>query len=131
MISDVPVGVLLSGGVDSTGVLRHAVQQTDKPIHTFTIGFSGASFEDERPYARLVSEKFGTVHHEISMHANDFREFLPKYVWHMEDPSANLLQSLCISYRSWRGNLRSRCFCRGKEEMKPSAAIKLPQYSHA
>jgi asparagine synthase (glutamine-hydrolysing) len=49
MISDVPVGVLLSGGVDSTGVLRYAVEQTDKPIHTFTIGFDGQGFADERP----------------------------------------------------------------------------------
>ena len=86
MISDVPVGVLLSGGVDSTGVLSYAVQQTDKPIHTFTMGFSGANFDDERPYARLASEKFGTIHHETSMDADDFREFLPKYVWHMEEP---------------------------------------------
>ena len=61
MISDVPVGVLLSGGVDSTGVLSYAVQQTDKPIHTFTIGFSGAKFADERPYARLASERFAIV----------------------------------------------------------------------
>ncbi len=86
MISDVPVGVLLSGGVDSTGVLSYAVQQTNKPIHTFTMGFSGENFQDERPYARLASQKFGTVHHEISMDADDFRDFLPKYVWHMEEP---------------------------------------------
>jgi len=86
MISDVPVGVLLSGGVDSTGVLRYAVEQTDKPIHTFTIGFSGADFIDERPYARLAAERYGTVHHEITMTAEDFRDFLPKYAWHMEEP---------------------------------------------
>ena len=86
MISDVPVGVLLSGGVDSTGVLSYAIQQTDKPIHTFTMGFSGANFDDERPYARLASDKFGTIHHETSMDADDFQEFLPKYVWHMEEP---------------------------------------------
>ncbi|MEQ1637914.1 MAG: asparagine synthase (glutamine-hydrolyzing) [Methylococcales bacterium] len=86
MISDVPVGVLLSGGVDSTGILSYAVQQTDKPIHTFTMGFSGAGFQDERPYAKLAAQKFRTIHHEISMSATDFREFLPKYVWHMEEP---------------------------------------------
>jgi asparagine synthase (glutamine-hydrolysing) len=86
MISDVPVGVLLSGGVDSTGILSYAVQQTDKPIHTFTMGFSGAGFQDERPYAKLASQKFSTVHHELSMTADDFQDFLPKYVWHMEEP---------------------------------------------
>jgi len=86
MISDVPVGVLLSGGVDSTGILSYAVQNTDKPIHTFTMGFSGAGFQDERPYAKLAAQKFGTVHNEISMSVDDFRNFLPKYVWHMEEP---------------------------------------------
>ena len=86
MISDVPVGVLLSGGVDSTGVLRYAVEQTDKPIHTFTIGFDGQQFADERPYARLAAQKYGTRHQEITMTAGDFRDFLPKYVWHMEEP---------------------------------------------
>lgn len=86
MISDVPVGVLLSGGVDSTGILRYAVDQTDKQIHTFTIGFDDQAFADERPYARLAAKTFGTAHHEITMSAQDFRDFLPKYVWHMEEP---------------------------------------------
>jgi asparagine synthase (glutamine-hydrolysing) len=86
MISDVPVGVLLSGGVDSTGVLSYAVEQTDKPMHTFTIGFEGQQFADERPYARLAAQKFGTKHQEITMTARDFQDFLPKYVWHMEEP---------------------------------------------
>ena len=86
MISDVPVGVLLSGGVDSTGVLSYVVEQTDKPVHTFTIGFSGMEFADERPYARLASQRYGTEHHEISLTAGDFSDFLPKFVWHMEEP---------------------------------------------
>jgi asparagine synthase (glutamine-hydrolysing) len=86
MISDVPVGVLLSGGVDSTGILRYATDEADSPIHTFTVGFGGAEFADERPYARLAAKRFGTVHHETTMTAEDFRECLPKYVWHMEEP---------------------------------------------
>jgi asparagine synthase (glutamine-hydrolysing) len=86
MISDVPVGVLLSGGVDSTGILRYAVEQTDKPIHTYTMGFAGAEFADERPYARMAAERYGTVHQEITMTASEFQNFLPQYVWHMEEP---------------------------------------------
>lgn len=86
MISDVPVGVLLSGGVDSTGVLRYAVEQTDKRISTFTVGFAKEDFADERPYARLAAEHYGTLHHEITINAKDFYDFLPKYVWHMEEP---------------------------------------------
>jgi asparagine synthase (glutamine-hydrolysing) len=86
MISDVPVGVLLSGGVDSTGILRYAVEETGKPIHTFTIGFSGEGFVDERPYAELAARRYGTLHHEITMAGKDFLDFFPQYVWHMEEP---------------------------------------------
>jgi asparagine synthase (glutamine-hydrolysing) len=86
MISDVPVGVLLSGGVDSTGILRYAVEQTGEPIHTFTIGFAGEGFADERAYARLAAKQYGTVHQEITITSREFLEFLPKYVWHMEEP---------------------------------------------
>jgi asparagine synthase (glutamine-hydrolysing) len=86
MISDVPVGVLLSGGVDSTGVLSHAVRHSDRPLHTFTMGFEGHNVADERPYAALAARHFGTLHQEISMSADQFRDFLPRYVWHMEEP---------------------------------------------
>jgi asparagine synthase (glutamine-hydrolysing) len=86
MISDVPVGVLLSGGVDSTGVLSFAVEQTQKEISSFTVGFSGGEVADERPYARLAAETFGTRHHEITISPTDFASFMPQYVWHMEEP---------------------------------------------
>jgi asparagine synthase (glutamine-hydrolysing) len=86
MISDVPVGFLASGGVDSTALLSYAVEQTDKPIETFTVGFSGAGVVDERPYARLASRRFQTVHREVTVSPGDFRDFLPQYVRHMEEP---------------------------------------------
>jgi len=86
MISDVPVGFLLSGGVDSTALLSCAVNETDKRISTFTIGFAGADFADERPYARLAAKRFGTNHYEMTISAEQFSAFLPKYVWHMEEP---------------------------------------------
>ncbi len=86
MISDVPIGLLLSGGVDSTGVLRYAIEQTDKPIFTFTIGFSDEDITDERQYAKLASEQFETIHHDITISAKDFWDFLPNLVWYMEEP---------------------------------------------
>lgn len=86
MVSDVPVGVLLSGGVDSTVVLSCAAQETNKRINTFTIGFQGEEFDDERPFARLVAERFGTEHHEITISPREFSDFLPVYVRHMEEP---------------------------------------------
>lgn len=86
MISDVPVGFLLSGGIDSTAMLSLALDQTDKDVSTFTVGFGGEYFADERPYARLAAEKFGTKHYEMTMTPQDFVEFLPSYVRHMEEP---------------------------------------------
>lgn len=86
LISDVPVGVLLSGGVDSTAMLRYASMHSSEPIRTFTVGFSGAAFADERPYARLAAAKFGGKHEEITLTAQEFGDFLPKYAWHMEEP---------------------------------------------
>ncbi|HTW78145.1 MAG TPA: asparagine synthase (glutamine-hydrolyzing) [Terracidiphilus sp.] len=86
MISDVPVGFLLSGGLDSTAMLSFAARKTEKPISTFTIGFSGEGVVDERPYARLAAERFGARHHELSISPDDFAKFLPSYVWYMEEP---------------------------------------------
>ena len=86
MIADVPVGVLLSGGVDSTAVLSCAAERTDNEISSYTVGFSDSGVADERPYAKLAAEAFGTQHHDMTITARDFAEFLPRYVWHMEEP---------------------------------------------
>jgi asparagine synthase (glutamine-hydrolysing) len=64
LLSDVPVGVLLSGGVDSAVLAALAAQETQEPVHTFTIGFAERSF-DERADARRVAERYGTEHHEL------------------------------------------------------------------
>ena len=64
LLSDVPVGVLLSGGVDSATLAALAAEATPEPVHTFTIGFAERSF-DERDDARLVAERYGTEHHEL------------------------------------------------------------------
>jgi asparagine synthase (glutamine-hydrolysing) len=86
MIADVPVGVLLSGGVDSSAILNFAVQGTTQKVKTFTLGFEGDQVVDERPYARLAAERFGTEHHDLTITAEDFWDFLPHYAWHMEEP---------------------------------------------
>ncbi|MBV9998639.1 MAG: asparagine synthase (glutamine-hydrolyzing) [Verrucomicrobia bacterium] len=86
LISDVPLGVLLSGGVDSTVVLACAAEATSKPVSTFTIGFEGEEFDDERPFARLAAARYGADHHELTVSAQEFSGFLPAYVRHMEEP---------------------------------------------
>lgn len=86
MIADVPVGVLLSGGVDSSAILAFAVESAGPKIQTFTVGFDGEGVVDERPYAKLMAQRFGTEHHETTVAAQDFWDFLPDYVRHMEEP---------------------------------------------
>jgi asparagine synthase (glutamine-hydrolysing) len=86
MISDVPVGFLLSGGVDSTALLNFSVGKTTFPLSSYTLGFAEPGLADERPYARLAAEKYGSTHHEMTITAKDFMDFMPKYVWHMEEP---------------------------------------------
>ena len=87
-ISDVPVGFLLSGGVDSTALLSLATRERDRRFSSFTVGFSESGVPDERPFARLAASRYGTEHHEMTISSRDFRDFLPKYVWHMEEPVA-------------------------------------------
>ncbi len=86
MISDVPVGVLLSGGLDSTAVLSYAAEAISGSLSTFTIGFDGERFPDERPHARLAAARFGTRHYEATISSSEFANCLPKYVYHMEEP---------------------------------------------
>ncbi|HVN94219.1 MAG TPA: asparagine synthase (glutamine-hydrolyzing) [Terracidiphilus sp.] len=86
MIADVPVGFLLSGGVDSTAMLGMAVGKTDHSLSSFTLGFTAPGLADERPYARLAAERFGSQHHEMSISAQEFADFLPHFAWYMEEP---------------------------------------------
>src|ERR1700739_4433429 len=86
MITDVPVGVLLSGGVDSTALLSFVVEETGESVNTYTVGFEGEQFADERTYAKLAANKFGSRHFEMTITPKEFQDFLPKYVWHMEEP---------------------------------------------
>jgi asparagine synthase (glutamine-hydrolysing) len=86
MISDVPVGFLLSGGVDSTAMLALAAGKTAHPVSSYTIGFADPEVTDERPYARLAASRYGSEHHELTISAQQFADFMPRYIWHMEEP---------------------------------------------
>lgn len=86
MISDVPVGILLSGGVDSAAVLGYATGKTGRAVSTYTLGFDVDGVADERPYARLTANAYGTEHYDLTISAREFQDFLPKYIWHMEEP---------------------------------------------
>ncbi|NDP38743.1 MAG: asparagine synthase (glutamine-hydrolyzing) [Rhodoferax sp.] len=88
MVSDVPIGAFLSGGVDSSAVVGLMAKQSQQPIRTYAIGFTGGEAEalyNELPYARRVAEHFGTQHREIVVRP-DVVSLLPKLLWHMDEP---------------------------------------------
>ena len=87
MISDVPLGAFLSGGVDSSLIVGIMAKLTGNPVKTFSIGFEEREF-DELSYARIISERFGTEHHEFIVKPNAI-EILPKLVWHYNEPFAD------------------------------------------
>jgi asparagine synthase (glutamine-hydrolysing) len=87
LVSEVPLGAFLSGGVDSSAVVGLMSQIMDKPVKTFSIGFREDSF-DELKFARIAARKFGTDHHEFIL-TPDFVEAVDDLVWHYDEPFAD------------------------------------------
>lgn len=84
--SDVPLGVFLSGGVDSSAVVATMQQLGVEQINTFSINWDYGKGFSEAPFARQVAQMFNTKHHEFTMSAQDFCDFLPNYVRYMDEP---------------------------------------------
>ena len=89
MMSDVPVGVFLSGGVDSSTNVALMSRLVEHPINTFSIGFRDAEQHNEFQWARQVAERFGTAHHEVQIDSEDLWRFLPDLVHHQDEPIAD------------------------------------------
>jgi asparagine synthase (glutamine-hydrolysing) len=87
MISDVPIGAHLSGGIDSSLVVAMMSRHSSRPIRTFSIGFDDRAYS-ELPYARQVADLFGSEHHEFVVTASA-ASVLPKMVWHYNEPFAD------------------------------------------
>lgn len=93
LVSDVPLGAFLSGGLDSSAIVALMTQITDQPVTTYTIAFSkeDQSFEampDDSKYARVVSKYFNTNHREFIIKP-DIIKLLPKIIWHLDEPIAD------------------------------------------
>ncbi len=87
LMSEVPLGAFLSGGVDSSTVVAMMARAMDQPVKTFSIGFSEASF-DELKYARLTAERYKTDHHEFVV-TPDVCQLVEEIVWHHDEPFAD------------------------------------------
>src|SRR5919106_1504444 len=87
LVADVPVGVLLSGGIDSSALAALAAQESSAPVSTFTIGFEEGGF-DERDRARVVAERYSTDHHELLLRPNAV-ELLPAVAAAFDEPFAD------------------------------------------
>ncbi len=85
-IADVPLGMFLSGGVDSTVVLSELAKASDAPVRTYTVGFEGPAAFDERRHARLAAERFGAEHHEMVLSAEEIGGRLPDLVARTAEP---------------------------------------------
>jgi asparagine synthase (glutamine-hydrolysing) len=84
LVADVPLGALLSGGIDSSIVVALMAQASSEPVRTFTVGFSDARY-DERAYARAVAERYGTVHEELAIE-EDVAATLPRLAAAYDEP---------------------------------------------
>jgi asparagine synthase (glutamine-hydrolysing) len=91
MVSDVPLGAFLSGGIDSSAVVAFMAKHSDKPVKTYSIGFdndTGGNYYNELDYARQISERFGTEHREIVVKP-DIARLMPDLCWHLDEPIAD------------------------------------------
>lgn len=98
MVSDVPLGIFLSGGIDSSAIAYFAQKNSNEKVHTFSIGFEEKSF-DESSYARLVSNFLGTIHHEHIIRTKDCLNVIPEIYSKLDEPMADpsILPSFLLS----------------------------------
>src|SRR6266550_3783260 len=89
MMADVPFGVFLSGGVDSSANVALMSELMTKPVRTFTVGFHDTEELNELESARAISKRFGTNHHEVMIGRAEMQKFLPELVFHQDEPIAD------------------------------------------
>jgi len=89
MMADVPLGVFLSGGIDSSINVALMSEYSRQPVETFTVGFSDHEHLNEFDYAQKVSRRFKTNHHEIHIKKSDMLDYLQKLIYHQDEPIAD------------------------------------------
>lgn len=89
LIADVPVGVFLSGGLDSSTILSYAAEHSDQNLHTFSVGFGQGSALNETEFARQLASHYNTMHHEIHVTEREVLDCLPHIIAQMDEPMAD------------------------------------------
>src|SRR5262247_2993148 len=89
LMADVPLGVFLSGGVDSSAIAAMMSGMAREPIKTFSVGFAERE-ANELEYARMVARAFNTDHHEVIVRPDDFFAVMPRLIWHEDEPLGHL-----------------------------------------
>ena len=91
LVSDVPLGVFLSGGIDSTVLTGLMAGIVPDAVQSFSVGYpeGNADGADERPFARIAAKRFHTAHRELALDQQGFWECLPGLVWHLDEPVAD------------------------------------------
>ncbi|MBV9174116.1 MAG: asparagine synthase (glutamine-hydrolyzing), partial [Chloroflexi bacterium] len=89
MMSDVPYGAFLSGGVDSSLNVALMAELADRPVSTFSVAIEGDAASDELTFARTIAQRYGTHHHEVLIRDQDFIDYMPRLVWHQDEPLAD------------------------------------------
>ena len=87
LMSDVPLGVFLSGGIDSSAVAALMTKLRRGPVETFSVGYAEDQYS-ELPYARVVAEHLNSIHHEVLVSREQFFDALPQLIWHEDEPIA-------------------------------------------
>ncbi|MEW6581826.1 MAG: asparagine synthase (glutamine-hydrolyzing) [Actinomycetota bacterium] len=90
LMSDVPLGAMLSGGIDSSLIVALMSDMVDEPVKTFSVGFAGLGEGNELADARTVARLYGTDHHELELSLDEYPIALDELVWHMDEPIADL-----------------------------------------
>jgi asparagine synthase (glutamine-hydrolysing) len=85
LMSDVPLGVFLSGGLDSSAIAALTARRRREPIETFSVGYAEQAYS-ELPYAKIVSDHIGSRHHELQITRQQFFDALPEAIWHEDEP---------------------------------------------
>lgn len=96
LISDVPLGAFLSGGIDSSAIVALMAGVSSQAVNTFSVTFSEKEY-DESPWSEMMAKKYGTKHHPIPLDPSDFLEDLPEALAAMDHPSGDGLNSYVVS----------------------------------